>query len=134
MPLPYRNNFQKNQARQMDEATRPNDRAWNSGYGRVEEIDEATFQVKVRLRGGVMVGHDPKIGNFIPIMNDISDVLLRYGPLRKNLIVRVTWRGQQPNREAVAEIIGDEDSDFLTQLEIDEGGVGAYRIFSPGVL
>lgn len=134
MPLPRRNNFQQSQDRNAEEASRPDDKAWNAGYGRVYDIDEQTYQVKVQLRGGRFVGNDPAVGDFIPLMNDLSDVLLRYGPLRKNLIVRVTWRGQQPNRGAVAEIIGDEDSDFLKQLEIDEGGVGAYRIFSPGLV
>lgn len=131
MPLPHRNKFQQDRQKQQSTAERPHERTWNVGYGRVMEVDDETFQVKVQLFDGTMVGHDPKVGNFIPLVTDISEILMRYGPLRKNLVVRVMWRGQQPSRGAVAEVIGEEDADFVKQLRIDKGGVGAFRIFSP---
>jgi len=132
MPLPYSNTFQGEQQKIQREASSPSDQSLNMALGRITEIDEDTQQVKVRLFSGRMVGEDPKRGNFLPLVNEIDDILFRFGPLRKNLVVRVMWRGKTSTRNALVEVIAGEDAEFLKQKPVDQGGVGVHKLMSPG--
>lgn len=135
MPVPSRNRYQQERQRSILEAGKPHNKSVQINYGRIEEVDEETHQVKVRLFNGNMVGSNPKVGDFIPVITDLSDILNKYGSLRVGLAVKVTWSGRVMSERAVAEVIGDEESgDWARQKKIDKGGVGAYRIFTPTTL
>lgn len=106
-------------------------RSLRYAYGAVTAIDDDTFQVKVRLEDGTMVGMDPEIGDWLPLMTPLDDVLLRWGQLRKGLKARVFFYGEARPQDAMAEIVGDEYTTYVKQEPRSEGGVGVHKLLSP---
>jgi hypothetical protein len=102
-------------------------------YGRIKEIDYTKYWVQVKLE------EDP--GNYVlgdsywPLITRIDEIQFKYGQLRKNMYVRVFWRGRQKAMFATVEIIGDENFDLFQQIDRpNEVQTGPYKLFSGGLL
>jgi hypothetical protein len=114
--------------------SKPYDKALQFEFGRIMEFDEKTNQVMVQLVNGVVVGGEDN-KRFFPLINALDDIELRWGKLRKNLAVRVWWRGEENDpREILVEIIGPEDLNILQQPVTEDADVGVYKICSPGII
>jgi len=115
-------------------ASQPPDEQDRITYGVISAIDEKTSQVKVKK-----LLADGKIGNeisngFLPLATPLSEIYLLWGALREGLVVRVYWRGKLAPRNAVIEVIGDEDHSFIKKVPYqNEIGTGPWRIFSGGI-
>ena len=100
-------------------------------YGVVADVSEDTYQVKVVLDNGKLVGRNPLVGDWLSLITPLDDILLRWGPLRKGLKVKVFYYGETHPQKGMVEIIGDEYFTFVKQNSISEGGVGVHKLFSP---
>jgi len=104
-------------------------------YGVIEKVSYAN-QVKVRLlteagRFGDFIDG----GRYMVITNDIQDIALRWGRLRKGMLVRVHWTGEtvlQPRR-AIAEVIAETAEALLNAEDRqNELKTGPWKIFISG--
>jgi hypothetical protein len=104
-------------------------------YGTITDVDYDSYQVQVSL-----YGMDVSIlgSRYIPLINQREDIFLRWGMLRPGMWVRVHWRGPAARATwALAEIVGDENANFLTQEQKDNDGAvdtQPHKIFSRGGL
>jgi len=117
------------------QAQQPSDKQDRVTYGIISAVNYDSGQVKVKK-----LEADGKVGNeisnaFLPLATPLSEIYLLWGALREGLVVRIYWRGKLSPRNAIIEVIGDEDHSFLRKTPyLNEVAVGAYRIFSPGLL
>jgi hypothetical protein len=127
-------------ARQIELDSRhnkPYDKALQLKYGIIHEVSD-NKQVRIRLLteegnlGDIIGGETKKI--FMPLLNQEVDINLRWGELRKGLVVRVWWRGSSIEVGGpIAEIIADEmGTEFLKRKPVEENGPGMYKIMAPG--
>jgi hypothetical protein len=125
------NKFDQRQQREFRDSTRPNPQVLRCVFGYIAEIHDKTYQVKVRDRNGDLLGRDPDIGDWFPLMNPLEDVMLRWGELRKELIVRIWFSGEGDPANGIVEIVSDESNDFLKKVPANQGGVSVAKILSP---
>ena len=136
MPTPSRNIFEQRQnatSEKTNEAQRIQD---HFDYGTITDVDYDSYQVKVTLYGQDI---DILGGRYMPLINQQEDIFLRWGMLRPGMWVRVHWRGYGLGRVtwALAEIVGDENANFLTQEQKDNDGAvdtQPHKVFSRGGL
>jgi len=70
----------------------------------------------------------------MPLTTPISEIHHLWGALREGLVVRVYWRGKLNPKNAIIEVIGDEDHKFLSkEPQLNELPVGVWRLFSGGI-
>jgi hypothetical protein len=75
-------------------------------------------------------------GRALPLTTSLSTIHMLFGPLRKGLLCKVTWRGTvDPNQYSMIEIVGDEEHSFLKkEPQPTEVSVGPWKIFSGGMV
>lgn len=103
-------------------------------YGVITEINDQN-QVKVQLYNRRDANDNELLvlgGKFIPLATQQSDILLKYGRLRKGLQVLVHWRGQQRATWAIAHIIGDEELNILEEESQSDDISGPPMAFLSG--
>lgn len=132
MPLPTTNKFQQDMEKNKIDKTGVPDSTIRITFGRITEIDTETFQVKVKLVNGNMLGETDE-GDFFPLINDLDDIQMRFGKLRENMAVRIFWEGKVIQRNALVEVIGEEGHEYIKKIPVNSGGVGVYKIASPGL-
>jgi hypothetical protein len=115
-------------------ASQPPDDQIKITYGVISEINNKNGQVKVkRLTADGKVGGLIS-GSFLPLATPFSEIYLLWGALREGLVVRVYSKGKLTQKNAIIEVIGDEGHSFVTKAPYqNEVGIGAYRIFGPGI-
>lgn len=128
-----------------ERAGSPVDEQLRISYGRISEVDPGTSQVRVQVFGRTpdedrMLGatQAAPAGTFVPILQPLHVIHRLFGALRKNLCVRIFWRGKnQPGAESVVEVVSDDDCDyFRTGKKEPEQNVittGPFKIFSGGL-
>lgn len=139
-------NALKESVGQIDErAGSPPDTQLRISYGRITEVNEETSQVKVSVFGRNpaeerMLGatKDKPSGTFVPILQPLKVIHNMFGSLRKDLVVRIFWRGKnQPGSESIVEVVSDESFDFFrTGKKEPEQNVmttGPYKLLSGGI-
>jgi len=116
------------------EAGQPADEQERITYGIISEINYESSQVKVKLlKADGKIG-DEISGGYLPLATPLSEIHLLWGALREGLVVRVYWKGKLRPRDAIVEVIGDEDHKFLQKPpSLNEIAVGPWRIFSGGI-
>jgi hypothetical protein len=103
-------------------------------YGIITDVDFDSYQVQVQLHGSDRTNVLGKA--FWPLITQREMIFMLWGQLRKGMAVRVHWRGQ-PDRAtwALVEIVGDENANFLKQLDMDnEAETAAHKIFQGGLI
>jgi hypothetical protein len=125
-------------------ALRPDQIGDHIAYGIITDVSPS-YQVKVSLlgdNGSIVPGGNIMGGSFIPLMNPLEDVFLRFGDLREGMTVRIHWRGTmnhnihpQAIKWAVVEVVSSEDHSFLNKPK-EENTIAMYphKIFSGGLL
>ena len=116
-------------------AKEPSDEQDRISYGVISKVNVESSQVKVRLlKDNGKISEEELTPFYLPLINSLMDIHLRFGMLREGLLVRVFWKGKLKPDNAIIEVIGDEDSDFLKKTpEVNEVTVGSYQIFSGGI-
>lgn len=106
-------------------------------YGKISAVSKNGF-VKVILLNdkGEPDGKEIVGGRFLPLNTQLDTLLLNFGQLRKGLICRVFWKGNnEPNANCTVDIIGDEDHRFLIKEPYpNEVTIGPFKIFAGGML
>lgn len=138
------NNLQKNVGNIDERAGSPVDTQLRISYGRIIEVNQQTSQVKVaeftagddRILGATRNQPD---GTFIPILQPLHIIHMQYGLLRKNMCVRIFWRGKnQPGSESIVEVIGDEDCEYFKtgkkEPQQNVITIGSYKVLSGGLV
>ena len=101
--------------------------------GKVTEVDEEKRVVRVKiLESGKMLGYSE--GSWFHIINSWADIKNRFGDIKKGFWVRIWWKGGSVPTNPWVEVIADETVKFRTYTPIEDGKVGVYKIFSPGIL
>ncbi len=120
--------------KQHSEATQPTHEQDRIAYAIVTEVNHNTSQVKIRLLKSDGDPGEVLPGGFLPLLNSLDDVHLRFGMLRKGLVCRIFWRGRLKPKNPVVEIIGDENYSLLRKKPaINSIELGPFAIFSGGV-
>lgn len=120
--------------KQHSEATQPTHEQDRIGYAVITEVNENTSQVKIRLLKSDGDPGDILPGGFLPLLNPLDDIHMRFGALRKGLVCRIYWRGRLKPKNPVVEVIGDEDHSFLKKKPATNAvELGPFAIFSGGV-
>lgn len=105
-------------------------------YGKISKVSK-NLLVKVVLLNDRGEPDGPEIvdGKFLPVSTPMSVILHEFGPLRKNLICRIFWKGRtEPNANCVIDIIGDEEHRFLAKEPYpSDVAVGPFKIFAGGM-
>ncbi len=121
----------QNTSREASQPTHEQDRI---GYAIITEVNYETSQVKIRLLKSDGEPGDVLPGGFLPLLNPLEDIHLRFGALRKGLVCRIFWRGKLKPKNPLVEVIGDEDFSFLKKKPaINQVEVGPYAVFSGGL-
>ena len=139
-------NLLKQKLTNLDEkAGSPVNEQLRVSYGYITDVDEETSQVKVKVFGrnqqeDIIIGETEKTptGVFLPILQPLHLIHFFYGLLRKDLTVRIWWKGKnKPDSDSIIEIIGDDNFElFRTGKKEPEQNVisiGAYRLFGGGL-
>ena len=112
-----------------------NDEQDNISYGIISAVNQENGQVKVKrlLADGKVGGEISR--SFLPLATPLSDLFLRFGALREGLVVRIYWKGKLSLRNAIIEVIGDEEHSLLNKVPYkNEIAVGPYRIFGGSMI
>lgn len=129
-----KNALEQKLGRTAMEAGQPSNEQNRIAYGIISKVNQDTSQVKVKLltKDGE-VGEELTSG-FLPLMNILSDIHLRFGALREGLVCRIYWKGKLKPTDPLVEVIGDEDHLFLKKAPAtNKVEVGPYAIFSGGM-
>lgn len=116
------------------EARNPPDELDRITYGIISKVDYETGQVKVK-----QLQSDGKIGDeisdvFLPLATPLSEIHLLWGALREGLVVRIYCKGKLRSKDAIIEVIGDEDHSFVRKEPLqNEIEIGPFLIFSGGL-
>lgn len=106
-------------------------------YGIITNVNESNMvQVTLLDNNGLPSNSGPIVqGVHLPLTTQLSTILFLFGPLRKGLLCKVSWRGQiDPNNTCMIEIVGDEEHSFLKkEPQPTEVAVGPWKIFSGGM-
>lgn len=129
-----KNALEQKLSKQQSEATQPAHEQDRIGYAVITEVNQDTSQVKIRLLKADGDPGDILDGGFLPLLNSLSDIHMRFGALRKGLVCRIYWRGRLKPKNPVVEIIGDEDHSLLKKKPAPNTiELGPFAIFSGGV-
>ena len=87
-------------------------------YGTITDVDFDQYQVQVQLYGP---GNEDVLGDmYLPLITQREMIFMLWGQLRVGMWVRVHWRGPFGRATwALAEIVGDENANFLQQMDQD---------------
>lgn len=98
-------------------------------YGIISEVHPNKPQVKAYADDGSTIAGD----RFIPLAHSVSDIVERFGTVRKGMRVLVTYSGPDGSH-ANAMIIGveGERSQDTVRLQ-NEIKTGLFEVFSPGI-
>lgn len=122
------------------EASRPHSEAFREAYGRIFKVD-GDSNVSVRLfkdRSGYDLEDDPiSEGEFLPLINSLTEIHLLYGELRPNLVCRITWTGEHTPDISLSPILVQIVSDIGERFGSKKPkenvlNIGAYRFLSGG--
>jgi hypothetical protein len=116
-------------------ASQPPDEQVKITYGVISEVNNKNGQVRVKeLLADGKTGKEIS-GKFLPLTTPLSEIYLLWGALREGLVVRVYSRGKLTQRNAIIEVIGDEDHSFVTKVPYqNEIGIGPYKIFGAAIV
>ena len=129
-----RTKYQQNQDKIAREIGNPSDQQERISYGMISAVNYNSGQVKVKL-----LTSDGKIGEeiapgYLPLATPLSEIHLLWGALREGLVVRIYWRGKGNYKDAIIEVIGDEEHRFLTkEPEMNELATGPWTTFLGGM-
>jgi len=128
---PPRSRVQSELGKTRARAEDPGSREDKISYGYIEAVAEKGMQVKVtELQTGKTIAN----GAFLPVINDLEDIFLRWGQIRVGMLVRFFYRGKHGARKPLVEIIGGEGANMLTKEERqNEVETRAYKIFGGGL-
>ncbi len=117
-----------------NEATQPAHEQDRTSFAIITEVNQSTSQVKIRLLKADGEPGEVLNGGFLPLINPLGDIHLRFGMLRKGLLCRISWRGRLKPKNPIVEVIGDEDHSFLKKKPAANAvELGPYAIFSGGI-
>ena len=125
----------KNSTTTRDEYSRMNkqkvDRSYFSSsiglkYGRIKEVHEELYEAVITLEEGGLAF----AGDFIRITNSALNLIRDFGALRKGMLVKLTYKGDQESFPE-AEVIGPPEESIGTLQEKPDIDLGLYEIFSP---
>ena len=130
-----RTKYQQNLDRVSRETGNPSDYQERISYGVISAVNYNSGQVKVKL-----LESDGKIGEeissgYLPLATPLSEIHLLWGALREGLVVRIYWRGKANFKDAIIEVIGDEEHRFLAkEPEMNELATGPWKTFLGGAI
>lgn len=117
-----------------DEASQPAHEQDRISYAIISEVNEDSCQVRIRLLKADGEPGELLSGGFLPLLNPLDDIHMRFGSLRKGLLCRIYWRGKLKPKNPIVEVIGDEDHSFLKKKPAtNKVELGPFAIFSGGV-
>ena len=120
--------------RTQNEANQPANEQDRTGYAIISEVNQDTSQVKIRLLKSDGEPGDVLPGGFLPLLNPLEDIHLRFGALRKGMVCRIFWRGKLKPKNPIIEVIGDENHSLLKKKPaVNKVEVGPFLIFSGGL-
>lgn len=120
--------------RNASEAGQPPNEQDRIGYAIINEINQDTLQVKVTMLNSDGTPGEELEGGFLPLINPLDDIHMRFGALRVGLICRIYWKGKLRPKNPLVEVIANEEHNFLTkQASINQVEIGPYLIFSGGI-
>lgn len=129
--VPPRSGLQSSVSTAHKKAEEPGSREDRVSYGIIEDVKEEGQQVKVM---DMATGKTIAKGAYVPVLNDLEDVFLRWGQIRKGMKVRIFWRGRHGARKPLIEIIGAEDVNFLIKdFRENEIPTKAYKLMGGGL-
>lgn len=116
-------------------STRHDSEVQRTSYGIINKIS-TNNQVQIRLLNNDAVpGELINNGKYMPLLNDISDIVFRWGQLRKEMLVRISWTGEsvlQPRR-VLCEVIAEDAKTLLKPEDrSNELKSGPWKIFISG--
>lgn len=129
-----RNALEQKLQKTAREANQPNDEQDRIGYAIITDIDQNSSQVKIRLLQSDGTPGEDIPGGFLPLMNTLEDIHLRFGALQKDMICRIHWKGRLKPKNPVVEVIAPPGHSFLRKAAtINEIETGPRLIFSGGI-
>jgi hypothetical protein len=129
-----KNALEQKLQRTQQEASQPAHEQDRVGYAIITDINPDTSQVKVRLLKADGELGETLPGGFLPLVNPLEDIHLRFGALRKGLVCRIYWRGKLKPKNPLVEVIGDEGYSFLKKKPANNSvDIGPYAVFSGGL-
>jgi hypothetical protein len=131
-----RNKLQNNMQSTHQKSETPVDDSHNIAYGLITAVNNDTSQVKVKLytTDSTFASDEILNGAYLPLLNPLIQIQHEWGAIRVGLLVRVHWKGKLNQKNAVIEIVGDEESPFLNKEPLqNELPTGPFRIFSAGL-
>lgn len=120
------NQLQKANRTNAEKGAEPAEEQLRISYGLIAEVNDENQRVRIdyyhrgdKKRIGAGVAGNEEKGAWVPIIQSLSVIHHLYGSLRKDLVVRIFWRGKnEPGKEALVEIISDtEEQTFLKGTE-----------------
>ncbi len=129
-----KNALEQRLQRTASEANQPTHEQDRIGYAIITEVNHETSQVRIRLLKADGDPGEVLPGGFLPLLNPLDDIHMRFGTLRKGMICRIYWRGKLKPKNPLVEVIGDESYSFLKKKPaINVIEIGPFLIFSGGV-
>ena len=133
------NNYEQNTRKSQEEALRPSDQSFKIAFGLIQYINEKNAVIIRLQNNNNYFGGDENYGIAIPVLQPMDMIIHNFGPLTKNMPVKITYTGTLTSpRTAFCEVVGPVNysiQDFVEQTDIDEtGSVGFSKIFSPGII
>lgn len=129
-----KNALEQKLQRAHQDANQPSDEQDRIAYAIISEVNQDTSQVKIQLLNSDGTPGEVVESSFLPLINPLEDIHMRFGALRPGLVCRIYWRGTTKPTNSLVEVIGDENHSLLRKVaKENKVNVGPYLIFSGGI-